>query len=129
MLNSCTLMGRFVNNPELKHTAGGIPVCSFTIAVERDVKNDNGEKLTDFIDCVSWRGAAEIITQHFKKGMPIIVNGRLQFRTWVDNDGTNRKAPEIVTKDFYFCGEKKKAQTLAKEPELEGIEDNGNLPF
>ena len=132
MLNSCTLRGRLVKDPELRHTAAGVPVCSFSIAVERDKRNENGERITDFIDCVSWRAAAETIVQYFKKGMPIIVSGRLQFRGWVDNDGNNRKAPEIVTEKFYFAGEKKNKennneQTL--EPEIREIEDDNDLPF
>ena len=135
MLNNCTLAGRLTRDPELRHTQGGVPVCSFSIAVARDIKTDSGEKQTDFIECVSWRGAAECIAQYFTKGMMIIVCGRLQFRSWVDNDGNNRKAPEIVTERFYFAGDRRNTQGKGNaaesftEPQMEEVEEDGDLPF
>ena len=80
MLNSITLMGRIVRDPENRKTATGKSVTSFTLAVERDIKT-NGEKETDFIDCVAWNGTADLVAKYFTKGRMAVVRGRLQIRT------------------------------------------------
>lgn len=103
MLNSCVLMGRLTHDPELRHTRENTPVCSFTIAVARDGKS--GE--TDFIDCVAWKGLSEIVARNFTKGMPIVVQGRLQIRSWSDINGVSRRVPEIVAQTAYFAGDKR----------------------
>ncbi len=84
MLNKSFLMGRLTRDPELRHTQAGTPVCSFSIACERDFKNDKGERDTDFFDCVAWRQTAEFVSQYFTKGRMVIVEGRLQNRDWTD---------------------------------------------
>ena len=92
MLNKIFLQGRLVADPELRHTQSGIPVASFRIAVDRDFKNQNGEKEADFINIVAWRGTAEFVTRFFSKGRMIIVDGRLQVRDYTDRDGNRRYA-------------------------------------
>ena len=69
MLNHIVTMGRLVRDPELRHTQSGIPVTSFTIACDRDYKDANGDKTTDFIDIVAWRGTAEFVSKYFAKGL------------------------------------------------------------
>lgn len=143
MLNRIILMGRFVRDPDLKHTQNGTPVTSFTLAVDRDFKSrDGGEKSTDFIDCTAWRGTAEMICKYFSKGRLALVEGRLQIREWKDRDGNNRRTAEVVTENIYFADTKKKdgshGETSAPdygEPPPEGggfheIDDeDGELPF
>lgn len=103
MLNTITIMGRLTATPELKTTPGGIYVTSFTLAVERDFKDkETGEKATDFIDCVAWRGTAEFITRFFSKGRMAVVSGRLQLRDYTDNSGNKRRAAEVVAENVYF---------------------------
>ena len=87
MLNQITIMGRMVKDPELRHTNSGTAVASFTLAVDRDFKNDSGEKETDFIDCVAWRGTAEFVDKYFGKGSMAVVSGRLQIRSYTDKVG------------------------------------------
>lgn len=103
MLNTITIMGRLTATPELKTTPGGNSVTSFTLAVERDFKDkETGEKVTDFIDCVAWRGTAEFVTRFFTKGRMSVVNGRLQLRDYTDKDGNKRRAAEVVAENVYF---------------------------
>lgn len=107
MLNKGILMGRLTRDPELRHTQSGTAVCSFTLAIDRDRKDANGEKQTDFIDCVAWGKQAEFVSQWFSKGMMAIVVGRIQSRKWQDQNGNNRTAIEINCEDVSF-GETKK---------------------
>ena len=107
MLNKGILMGRLTRDPELRHTQSGTAVCSFTLAIDRDRKDVNGEKQTDFIDCVAWNKQAEFVSQWFSKGMMAIVVGRIQSRKWQDQNGNNRTAIEINCEDVSF-GETKK---------------------
>lgn len=107
MLNKGILMGRLTRDPELRHTQSGTAVCSFTLAIDRDRKDANGEKQTDFIDCVAWNKQAEFVAQWFSKGMMTIVVGRIQSRKWQDQNGNNRTAIEINCEDVSF-GETKK---------------------
>lgn len=136
-------MGRFVRNPELKHTQNGTPVTSFTLAVDRDFKSrDSGENATDFIDCTAWRGTAENICKYLSKGRLAVVEGRLQIREWKDRDGNNRRTPEVVVETIYFADTKKKSDSHGDEsapdygdppPEGGGFheidDEDGTLPF
>ena len=109
MLNHIVLQGRFVRDPELRRTQSGTAVCSFTLAVDRDFKNPNGEKVTDFIDHIAWRGAAEHICKYFSKGSAAVTSGRLTLRDWTDKDGNKRRAAEVVVYSIYF-GESKQTR-------------------
>ena len=103
MLNHITLMGRLVRDPELRRTGSGVAVTSFTVAVDRDFgKNENGEKETDFIDCVAWRQTGEFVAKYFAKGRMAVVSGRLQIRPWTDKDGNKRRTAEVVADNVYF---------------------------
>ena len=103
MLNRIIIMGRLVRDPELRTTQSGIPVTSFTLAVDRDFKSrENGEKSTDFIDVVAWRQTAEFVCKYFAKGRMAVAEGRLQIREWKDRDGNNRRTAEVVADNVYF---------------------------
>ena len=110
MLNHITIMGRLTRDPELRRTGSGVAVASFTVAVDRDFgKNENGEKETDFIDCVAWRQTGEFVSKYFTKGSMAVVSGRLQIRGWTDKDGNKRRSAEVVADNVYF-GESKRAE-------------------
>ena len=103
MLNHITIMGRLTRDPELRRTGSGTAVASFSVAVDRDFgKNENGEKETDFIDCVAWRNTAEFISKYASKGRMVVVSGRLQIRSWTDKDGNKRRTAEVVADNVYF---------------------------
>src|SRR5438270_1978790 len=101
MLNKVILIGRLATDPELKYTATGIAVTSFRIAVDRAFgRNADGEKETDFIDIVAWKQSAEFAANYLNKGRLIAVDGRLQIRNWVAQDGTKRRSAEVVANDL-----------------------------
>ncbi len=103
MLNHIVIMGRLTRDPELRRTGSGIAVASFSVAVDRDIANkESGERETDFIDCVAWRGTGEFVSKYFQKGSMIVVSGRLQIRSWTDKDGNKRRSAEIVADNVYF---------------------------
>ena len=108
MLNHIVIMGRLTRDPELRTTQSGVSVTSFTVAVDRDYNSrDNGERQTDFIDCVAWRQTGEFVSRNFNKGKMIIVLGRLQSRKWQDKEGNNRISWEIQADNVLF-GESKR---------------------
>ena len=107
MLNHITIMGRLTRDPELRTTQSQISVSSFTVACERDYAAGGGDRETDFIDCVAWRGTGEFVSKYFHKGSMIVVTGRLQSRRWQDRDGNNRTSWEILADSVYF-GESKR---------------------
>lgn len=135
MLNEITIVGRLTKDPELRRTGSGVAVASFTIANERDFKNGEGKRETDFFDIVAWRQLGEFIARNFKKGSMIIVSGRLQRRSWTDKDGYTRWTTEIVADNAYF-GEAKKNDSDGYVPplqpsdeEYERLDDDAPLPF
>lgn len=107
MLNKIIVMGRLTRDPELRRTQSGTAVTSFSVAVDRDFKNQAGEKETDFIDVVAWRNTAEFVSRYFAKGRMAVVEGRLQIRDWTDRDGGKRRSAEIVADNVYFGDSKK----------------------
>lgn len=147
MLSQISVQGRLARDPELRRTNSGKAVTSFTLACDRDFKNQQtGEKEVDFIECVAWGGTAEMVEKYFKKGQMAVVTGRLQIRSWEDKNGQKRRQAEILVSSVYFCGSKDGSSqgssgadsgysTPAYQPtapaanfaELEG--EDGQLPF
>ena len=107
MLNKIILMGRLTRDPELRRTGSGTAVTSFSLAVDRDFKSQNGEKETDFIDVVAWRSTAEFVSKYFTKGRMAVVEGRLQIRDWTDRDGGKRRSAEVIADNVYFGDSKR----------------------
>ena len=107
MLNHIVLMGRLTRDPELRRTGSGIAVASFTLAVDRDFKSQNGEKECDFIDIVAWRSTGEFVSKYFTKGSMAVVSGRLQIRNWTDKEGGKRRSAEVVADNVYFGSSKR----------------------
>lgn len=107
MLNHIVIMGRLTSDPVLRRTQSGIAVASFSLAVDRDYKPENGERETDFIDIVAWRSTAEFAQKYFSKGRMAVVSGRLQIRPWTDKDGNKRRSAEVVADNIYFGDSKR----------------------
>ena len=101
MLNIVALQGRLVADPEQRTTQNGTPVCSFTLAVQRNIKSGD-EYPTDWIDCVAWKDTAKFICKYFQKGQLMAVNGALQTRSY-EKDGVKRKVTQVVVQSAYFC--------------------------
>ena len=106
MLNHIVVMGRLTRDPELRKTASGVSVTSFSVAVDRDFSQD-GQKETDFLDVVAWRNTAEFAAKYFTKGRMAVISGRLQIRNWEDKDGNKRRTAEILAENIYFGDSKK----------------------
>ncbi len=102
MLNKVILIGRLVADPQLRYTQNGIAVTSFTLAVDRPFTTAGGEREADFIDIVTWRKQAETCANHLNKGRLVAVDGRLQIRSYDDQNGIRRKAAEIVADQVRF---------------------------
>ena len=143
MLNKVFVMGRLTRDPELRKTKAGTAVASFSLAVDRDYKDRaSGERETDFIDIVAWRQAAEFIGRYFTKGRMAVVEGRLQVRDWLDQDGKKHRAVEIVADNVYF-GDSRQVRpgepvkdnrpddtaTETRQGEFSELSDNEELPF
>lgn len=107
MLNKIFIMGRLTRDPELRRTQNGTAVTSFTLAVDRDFKNADGTKDTEFIGVVAWRTTAEFVHKYFSKGRMAVVEGRLQMRDWTDKDGNKRRNAEVLADNIYFGDAKK----------------------
>lgn len=99
------MMGNLTRDPELRQTSAGVPVCAFSLAINRPYKS-NGEQGVDFIDCVAWRTAAEFVSRYFKKGSNIIVEGRIETRSYTDRTGNKRTAVEIIVNEASFGANK-----------------------
>lgn len=109
--NKVILIGNLCADPELKQTASGVPVTSFTIGVSRRfTSNQENAQNTDFINVVCWRKTAEFVSKYFQKGKPILVCGSLQTRTWTDQNNQKRYATEVVADEVSFV-EKKQDST------------------
>lgn len=100
MINNTTLVGRLTKNPELKYTASGIAVTNFTLAVERNFTNAQGERETDFINCVAWRGTAETLANFAVQGSLIGVTGSIQTRNYQNNEGRTVYITEVLVDNF-----------------------------
>lgn len=137
-LNRIIIMGRLAKDPDLRHTNTGTPVASFTLAVDRDIKNKStGERETDWIDCVAWNGSAEFVSRYLAKGRAAVVEGRLQIREWTDKEGNKRRNAEVQVNNVYFADSKSEGQpykaTNAEQKQMENcfaeLKDDGPLPF
>lgn len=138
MLNKVFIQGRMCADPVLRHTQSGTAVSSFTLAVDRDFKDkQTGEKATDFIDCVAWRGTAEFVSRFFSKGRMAVVVGSLQIREWTDKEGNKRRTEEVIAESVYFGDSKRDpldkladdAAPVAPAGEFAELDDDGKLPF
>lgn len=130
-MNRVCLMGRIGRDLELKKTNSGVSVVSFPLAVDRNGK-DGG---TDWIDCVAWRGTAEVLCNYAGRGRLIGVEGRLQMRDWTDKNGNKRRSYEVQADSVYFADSRNDtaAPQYAAESAAGGFaevsEDESELPF
>lgn len=127
-LNTVVLQGRIATDIELRHTQNGVPVSSFRIAVQRDYKDQDGNREVDFINVVCWRSNAEFVSRHMGKGHPVIVKGKLQARGYTDRDGNKRTITEVISENVYFAGPSPAHNNHADD--LQPLDDDGDeLPF
>ena len=131
MINSVTLVGRITKDIELKYTNNNITYAYFTLAVNREFASQNGEKETDFINCVAWRTKAEILANYMRKGSLIGIEGRLQTRNYENQAGQRVYVTEVLTESISFLESKGSQHTnnnTFSNGEVVDISDD-DLPF
>ena len=111
MYNKVIMMGRIVNDLELRSTTSGASVLSFRIAVDRRFQTKGEERKSDFFNVVAWRNEAEFISRYFSKGRMILIEGELQTRNYQDKNGNTAYITEIIVDRSTFTGEKKESST------------------
>ena len=142
--NKIILGGRLTSAPELKQTQGGIPVCSFSIAVNRRGKSGE-ERVTDFFNVTAWRQTAELVHKYFTKGSSILVVGTLQNRSWTDQNGQKRFATDVIADEVSFVDSRSESTSAqadhagayvpaaytapAAAPSFEDVGKDEDLPF
>ena len=145
-INRVCLVGRFTRDPELKFTPTNTPIANFSLANNRTYVGQNSEKKeqVSFFNCIAWGKTGQIISQYFKKGQRIIIEGRLQQRSWNDKDGNRRSVVEVVVENFQFLdapaaskesGTAQQEQTAAEPENVPSYEDcspaflDDDIPF
>ena len=136
------LIGNLTRDPELTETAAGVPVCRFSVAVNRRVE---GKQVADFFNVTAWRKTAEAVARYTKKGNKVAVYGDLQIRQYEGNDGVRRTSVDVVAQDVEFLTPKsitegdgnfckapansERSAAPKKKPALEAFDDDGDIPF
>jgi len=140
LLNKVILIGRLTRDPELSYTTSGVARLRFTLAVDRNYTNQQGERPADFIDIACWRQLAEHCSRYLRKGLLTAVTGRLEIRSFEGNDGQRRRIAEVVADDVRFLewpkdginnlapGPRTTFEDFGREINLDDEEDN-DLPF
>ena len=122
-MNKVILIGRLTADPNLRYTQNGTPVTTFTLAVDKPFSDEDGKRGADFIDIVAWRKLAEIVANNLEKGRLVAVEGRLQIRSYDDQNGVRRKAAEVVADQVKFLDYRRQdePQSEPTEPEFDDI--------
>lgn len=108
-MNTVNLMGRLVRDPDVREIGKDAKVCNFTLAVDRNFTDADGNREADFVSCVAWRGTADFLGRFFHKGDPLALTGRIQTRKYDDDDGETHYVTEIVADQLFFCGSRREA--------------------
>ena len=117
MLNKVCIAGRLLADPELRHTGANVSVTSFRIACDRDYRNKEGNRDSDFAGVTAWRNTAEFVADNFHKGDMILVTGRLASRNYVDKNNIRRSILEIEAEEAYFGSQlRREPAAPAEEP-------------
>ncbi|ABN52582.1 MAG TPA: single-stranded DNA-binding protein [Hungateiclostridium thermocellum] len=134
-MNKVILMGRLTQDPELRHTTTGKAVCHFRLAVNRRFSRQGEQEQADFFPIVAWEKTGEFCNNYFRKGQQVAIIGRLQNRSWNDEQGNKRTITEIIADEAYFADSKKDNYTSGGfEPENTDGEgffpaEDDELPF
>lgn len=143
-MNKVFLIGNLTRDPELTETTSGVKICRFGIAVNRNYSGADGERKTDFFNCVAWRGLGETVARFARKGNKVCVIGSVETRSYEDNTGAKRTAVDIVASDVEFLTPKNSAQSpaddydepmpaqnsrAASRPQLQPFDDDSDIPF
>lgn len=134
-MNKVILIGNLTRDPELSETSNGTTLCRFTIAVNRNYAGADGERKTDFFNCVAWRGLGENVSKYTLKGNKVAVIGSIEMRNYEDSEGVKRVAFDVVAQDVEFLTPKQEQKheeyvpPSRKKPQLQAFDDDDDIPF
>ena len=141
-MNKVFLIGNLTRDPDFRETPSGVPMCRFTVAVNRNYKNAEGERQTDFFNCTAWRTTAEAISRYTKKGSKVAVTGSIEIREYEDNQGARRTSVDVIVQDcelltpkengnsFDAADEAPRASAPKRKPALQAMDDDdSDIPF
>ena len=136
-MNKVILIGNLTRDHELTETANGVSICRFSLAVTRNYAGSDGERKTDFFNCVAWRGLGETVARYAHKGNKIAVSGSIELRNYEDKDGVKRTAIDIVAQDVEFLTPRQSDsgndetgyRSGGRKPALQEFDDDGDIPF
>ena len=127
-MNKAIIIGRLVRDPEMRTTTSGVNSTTFTVAVSRNYTNPNGERDTDFLNCVAWRKQAENIAKYCNKGSQVAVEGRIQTRSYTANDNTKRYVTEVIADNVQFLTPKGGSQSQNVDSTYNDFQPSNNVP-
>lgn len=142
-MNKVFLIGNLTRDPELTETSGGVSICRFAIAVNRNYSGSDGERKTDFFNITAWRGLGENVARFAHKGNKVAVSGSIELRNYEDSQGVKRTSVDIVAQDVEFLSPRGSgdnggyesdmpaapAGESRKKPSLQSFDDDGDIPF
>ena len=139
-MNKVFLIGNLTRDPELTETSGGIKICRFSIAVNRNYSGADGERKTDFFNVVAWRNLGETVSRYARKGNKVCVSGSVELRNYEDSQGIKRTGIDIVAQDVEFLTPRGSgngddfdapatAQRSGSKPQLQPFDDDSDIPF
>lgn len=142
-MNKVFLIGNLTRDPELTETSGGVSICRFAIAVNRNYSGSDGERKTDFFNVTAWRGLGETVSRYAKKGNKVAVSGTIELRNYEDSTGAKRTAVDIIAQDVEFLTPRnsdgfdggdapapaQRGNRGSNKPALQSFDDDGDIPF
>lgn len=144
-MNKVFLIGNLTRDPELTETQGGVKICRFAIAVNRNFTGADGERKTDFFNCVAWRQLGETVARYTRKGNKVCVTGTIETRSYEDSQGIKRNAVDIVAQDVEFLTPRGSSDgdydapassdrgynnnSRSQKPKLQPFDDDSDIPF
>jgi len=128
LINNVVLVGRLTKDPDLRYTANGVGVASFTLAVNRNFTNQGGEREADFINCVIWRKAAENLANYSRKGTLLGVVGRLQTRNYENANGQRVYVTEVIVESFQLLESRNSSDQRNRNTDREYPDRQSNMP-
>ncbi len=139
-MNKVFLIGNLTRDPELTETSGGIKICRFAIAVNRNYSGADGERKTDFFNVVAWRNLGETVSRYARKGNKVAVSGSIELRNYEDSQGVKRIGVDIVAQDVEFLTPRQNGDDFdaaapssnaggRAKPQLQPFDDDSDIPF
>ena len=128
MINRAILVGRLTRDPDLRYTASGAAVATFTVAVNRQFTNQQGEREADFINCVMWRKPAENFANFTHKGSLVGIDGRIQTRSYENQQGTRVYVTEVVAENFSLLESRAEADRYREQHGMTQNNYGNNAP-